>query len=137
MGGCNAIKLALARLTGSLAQEVAGFTTKVTLVAPGSFATDWGGSSAAFVEHLPAHEELYAAVAANLSHVQNGDCPRWPGLADVATQDRAPSHIGGGRRRCVPRRGGCVRRFSLAIQAVSSVCPSFLSPRSVFHMVAN
>lgn len=41
LGGYNASKWALEGLTEALAQEVAGFGIKVTLVEPGGFETDW------------------------------------------------------------------------------------------------
>lgn len=46
LGGYHASKWALEGLSESLAQEVAEFGITVTLVEPGAFDTDWGGSSA-------------------------------------------------------------------------------------------
>lgn len=46
MGIYHASKWALEGLTQALAQEVAEFGVRVTLIEPGSFATDWGGPSA-------------------------------------------------------------------------------------------
>lgn len=94
VGGYNASKWALEGLTDSLAQEVAGFGIKVTLVEPGSFATDWSGSSAAFAEHLPAYEELHEAVVANLANVQHGD-PNAAGsaLLKVVDADNPPLRV--------------------------------------------
>jgi NAD(P)-dependent dehydrogenase (short-subunit alcohol dehydrogenase family) len=45
-GAYHASKWALEGLSQSLAQEVAGFGIKVTLIEPGGFATDWAGPSA-------------------------------------------------------------------------------------------
>lgn len=56
LGGYHASKWALEGMTESLAQEVAGFGIKVTLVEPGSFATDWAGGSAVHA----APQEQYA-----------------------------------------------------------------------------
>ncbi|WP_416966709.1 SDR family oxidoreductase [Streptomyces sp. 4F14] len=94
VGGYNASKWALEGLTDSLAQEVAAFGIKVTLVEPGSFATDWGGSSASFSEHLPAYEELHAAVVANLANVPNGDPTAvGPALLKVVDAENPPLRI--------------------------------------------
>jgi NAD(P)-dependent dehydrogenase (short-subunit alcohol dehydrogenase family) len=46
LGGYHASKWALEGLTEALAQEIAPFGIRVTLVEPGGYATDWGGSSA-------------------------------------------------------------------------------------------
>jgi len=40
----------------SLAQEVAAFGIKVTLIEPGGYSTDWGGSSAKHATALPAYD---------------------------------------------------------------------------------
>lgn len=44
-GGCTASKAALEGLADSLAQEVAGFGIKVTVVQPGAFDTGFAGSA--------------------------------------------------------------------------------------------
>lgn len=94
VGGYNASKWALEGLTDSLAQEVAGFGIKVTLVEPGSFATDWSGSSAAFAEQRPAYEELRAAVTANLANVPNGDpTAAGPALLKVVDAENPPLRV--------------------------------------------
>jgi len=53
-GAYHASKWALEGLSQSLAQEVAGFGIKVTLIEPGGFATDWAGPSAKNAAQLPA-----------------------------------------------------------------------------------
>lgn len=58
VGVYNASKWALEGLSQALAQEVAGFGIKVTLIEPGAFATDWSGSSARHSTPLPAYEEF-------------------------------------------------------------------------------
>lgn len=64
IGAYHASKWALEGFSQALAQEVAGFGIHVTLVEPGGFATDWGGSSARHATPLPAYDELHAQVAA-------------------------------------------------------------------------
>ncbi|MFE3055257.1 oxidoreductase [Nocardia sp. NPDC059239] len=60
LGGYSASKWALEGLSEALAQEVAGFGIKVTLVEPGQFATDWAGSSAVHADPLPEYDSLRA-----------------------------------------------------------------------------
>jgi NAD(P)-dependent dehydrogenase (short-subunit alcohol dehydrogenase family) len=61
LGGYHASKWALEGLSESLAQEVAAFGIKVTIVEPGGFATDWAGSSATWAEKNPAYDDIKAA----------------------------------------------------------------------------
>jgi NAD(P)-dependent dehydrogenase (short-subunit alcohol dehydrogenase family) len=56
IGAYHASKWALEGLSQSLAQEVAGFGIKVTLVEPTGYATDWGGSSARHATPLPPYD---------------------------------------------------------------------------------
>ncbi|QWT23124.1 SDR family oxidoreductase [Subtercola sp. PAMC28395] len=64
VGIYHASKWALEGFTQSLAQEVAPFGIKVTLIEPGGFSTDWGGSSSVTSEPLADYAELHEAVAA-------------------------------------------------------------------------
>jgi NAD(P)-dependent dehydrogenase (short-subunit alcohol dehydrogenase family) len=59
LGGYHASKWALEGLTESLAQEVAGFGIKVTLVEPGGFATDWSNASATVADEIDAYAPLH------------------------------------------------------------------------------
>lgn len=52
----NASKWALEGMSQALAQEVTGFGIKVTLIEPGGYSTDWGGSSARRSIALPAYD---------------------------------------------------------------------------------
>jgi NAD(P)-dependent dehydrogenase (short-subunit alcohol dehydrogenase family) len=55
IGIYNGSKWALEGISQALAQEVALFGIKVTLVEPGGYSTDWGGASAKHAEQLPAY----------------------------------------------------------------------------------
>ncbi|WP_163551421.1 SDR family oxidoreductase [Candidatus Frankia alpina] len=63
LGAYHASKWALEGLSESLAQEVAAFGIKVTLVEPGGFSTDWAGSSAVHSAPSPAYDNLRKAMA--------------------------------------------------------------------------
>jgi NAD(P)-dependent dehydrogenase (short-subunit alcohol dehydrogenase family) len=58
VGIYHASKWALEGLSQALAQEVADFGIKVTLIEPGGYSTDWSGSSAGRATQLPAYDEL-------------------------------------------------------------------------------
>lgn len=73
LGGYHASKWALEGLSESLAQEVAGFGIYVTLVEPGGYSTDWGGSSAAHSQELPEYNDLRAGLKSQGGSVVQGD----------------------------------------------------------------
>jgi NAD(P)-dependent dehydrogenase (short-subunit alcohol dehydrogenase family) len=54
----HASKWALEGLSQALAQEVAGFGIKLTVIEPGGYSTDWGGASAKHTTPLPAYDEV-------------------------------------------------------------------------------
>jgi len=62
VGIYHASKWALEGLSQALAQEVAPFGIKVTLIEPGGFATDWAGSSSSTSEPLPAYADFHKEV---------------------------------------------------------------------------
>ncbi|WNM31698.1 SDR family oxidoreductase [Streptomyces sp. Li-HN-5-11] len=96
IGGYNASKWALEGLTEALAQEVAGFGIKVTLVEPGAFATDLapGGPSAILAEPLPAYEAARAMVAAEHGRFEFGDpAAAGPALLKVVDAENPPLRV--------------------------------------------
>src|SRR3954452_23978920 len=58
IGIYNASKWALEGLSQALAQEVADFGIKVTIVEPGAYSTDWGGASAKHAAADPAYDRF-------------------------------------------------------------------------------
>src|SRR6202012_454788 len=62
-GAYHASKWALEGFSQSLAQEVAGFGIKVTLIEPSGYSTDWSGSSAKHSTSLPAYDQVRDAAA--------------------------------------------------------------------------
>ena len=58
IGIYNGSKWALEGISQALAQEVALFGIKVTLVEPGAYSTDWGGSSAKHATPAPTYEKV-------------------------------------------------------------------------------
>jgi NAD(P)-dependent dehydrogenase (short-subunit alcohol dehydrogenase family) len=61
IGMYHASKWALEGISQSLAQEVAPFGIKVTIIEPGGFSTDWGGSSARHAVPLEDYAEVREA----------------------------------------------------------------------------
>ncbi|WP_091738074.1 oxidoreductase [Phenylobacterium immobile] len=57
LGVYHASKWALEGFSESLAGEVASFGVKVTIIEPGGFRTDWGGSSMVHADHMEAYSE--------------------------------------------------------------------------------
>ena len=57
-GAYHASKWAIEGMSQSLAQEVAGFGVKVTLIEPTGYSTDWAGSSAKHATELAAYEPV-------------------------------------------------------------------------------
>ena len=63
LGAYHASKWALEGMTQALAQEVAPFNIKVTIIEPGGFATDWSGPSAKRASPLAEYDEVRQQVA--------------------------------------------------------------------------
>nr|WP_207956151.1 SDR family oxidoreductase [Rubrobacter marinus] len=73
VGAYHASKWALEGFSQSLAQEVAGFGIRVTLIEPGGFSTDWSGPSATRSEENPAYAEVREAASRRPSAKDPGD----------------------------------------------------------------
>lgn len=73
VGLYHASKWGLEGFSQTLAQEVAGFGIKVTLVEPQGFTTDWSGPSAAQAEQNPAYDETRERMAARRGAQTPGD----------------------------------------------------------------
>jgi NAD(P)-dependent dehydrogenase (short-subunit alcohol dehydrogenase family) len=63
VGMYHASKWALEGFSQALSLEVAAFGVSVTLIEPGGFSTDWGGSSARHATTLPAYDGVREAAA--------------------------------------------------------------------------
>ena len=63
IGAYHASKWALEGISQALAQEVAGFGIKVTVVEPTGYSTDWAGSSARHSPRLPEYDTVREAAA--------------------------------------------------------------------------
>ena len=74
IGAYHASKWALEGFSQALAQEVAPFGIKVTLVEPGGFSTDWAGPSASHSAQLDAYEAQHEA-SRNRPSAQNRGNP--------------------------------------------------------------
>ena len=73
VGLYHASKWGLEGFSQSLAQEVAEFGIKVTLVEPGGYATDWSGPSAKHATAMPIYDSIRAARASSRAAFVPGD----------------------------------------------------------------
>ncbi|MBE7162369.1 MAG: SDR family oxidoreductase [Williamsia herbipolensis] len=76
VGLYHASKWALEGFSQSLAQEVESFGIHVTLIEPGGFSTDWGGSSAKRATPIDAYAEIHEA--ADKARAQRSTTPGDP-----------------------------------------------------------
>ena len=73
VGMYHASKWALEGISQSLAQEVAPFGIKVTLIEPGGFSTDWGGPSAKHAALNPAYDGMREGMRERRKNMAVGD----------------------------------------------------------------
>jgi NAD(P)-dependent dehydrogenase (short-subunit alcohol dehydrogenase family) len=94
IGLYHASKWGLEGFSEALAQEVAGFGIHVTLVEPGGFSTDWGGSSAAHAAELPAYAPIHEARRTRQGGNEPGD-PEATGAAlmRIVDADEPPLRV--------------------------------------------
>jgi NAD(P)-dependent dehydrogenase (short-subunit alcohol dehydrogenase family) len=93
LGGYHASKWALEGMTESLAQEVAGFGIKVTLVEPGGFDTDWGNASAVVANALPQYAGLHEAMNARAGAPQPKPVGFGSAILRVVDAEKAPLRV--------------------------------------------
>lgn len=84
----NASKWAVEGFSEALAQEVAPFNIKVTLIEPTLYGTDWSGSSAVVTEKNPDYDFVHNALAKRFARLDAGDPAATPQvilhIADLA-----------------------------------------------------
>ncbi|MDR7187015.1 NAD(P)-dependent dehydrogenase (short-subunit alcohol dehydrogenase family) [Microbacterium trichothecenolyticum] len=93
LGGYHASKWALEGLTESLAQEVAGFGIKVTLVEPGGFDTDWASASAVVAEPQPQYAGLHGAMNSRGAGPQPKPVGFGSAILKVVNAEKAPLRV--------------------------------------------
>ena len=94
IGIYHASKWALEGLSQALAQEVRDFGIHVTLIEPGGFATDWGGSSARRAAPNDAYREVREARERQRAGALGGDPAATPeALMKVVDADPPPLRV--------------------------------------------
>jgi NAD(P)-dependent dehydrogenase (short-subunit alcohol dehydrogenase family) len=93
IGAYHASKWALEGLSQSLAQEVAGFGIKVTLVEPGGYSTDWVGPSAKRSAEYPAYADVREAQSRSWAQNPGDPTATRGAMLKVVDADKPPLRI--------------------------------------------
>jgi NAD(P)-dependent dehydrogenase (short-subunit alcohol dehydrogenase family) len=93
IGAYHASKWALEGLSQSLAQEVAGFGIKVTLVEPGGYSTDWVGPSAKRSAENPAYADVREAQSRSWAENPGDPTATRGAILKVVDADKPPLRI--------------------------------------------
>jgi NAD(P)-dependent dehydrogenase (short-subunit alcohol dehydrogenase family) len=97
MGAYQTAKWAVEGFSEVLNNEVKPFGVKVTIIEPGAFRTDWGGSS---MRRIPVGEDYEQTVGA-MNRYRGSTVRRWPGdparaariIADIVRLDEPPLRL--------------------------------------------
>lgn len=97
VGPYQTAKFGLEGFSANLAQEVAPFGVKVTVVEPGAIRTDWAGSSMHMVKPLPEYESTVGALAdylAKMTGHESGDPAKMAAaIVKLPALDKVPQHL--------------------------------------------
>jgi NAD(P)-dependent dehydrogenase (short-subunit alcohol dehydrogenase family) len=93
IGAYHASKWALEGLSQSLAQEVAGFGIKVTLIEPGGYSTDWVGPSAKRSAENPAYSDVREAQSRSWADNPGDPTATRGAILKVVDADKPPLRI--------------------------------------------
>jgi NAD(P)-dependent dehydrogenase (short-subunit alcohol dehydrogenase family) len=127
VGIYNGSKFALEGISEALAKEVKPLGIKVTIVAPGSFRTDWAGRSMVFVENPIPDYEATAGVFRRSLQQRNGRQAGDPKKAaqviiDMVAEENPPLHLllGPDALRLVGEKLGALQTEIMKWAAVSA-----------------
>jgi NAD(P)-dependent dehydrogenase (short-subunit alcohol dehydrogenase family) len=93
LGAYHASKWAIEALTESLAQEVAMYGVKVTLIEPGGFLTDWSGASARHSEPMAEYDHIREANSKRRSYQQGDPIAGGQAILDVVNAEEPPLRV--------------------------------------------
>lgn len=94
LGIYHASKWALEGLTEALSAEVGMFGIRTTLIEPGGYATDWGGSSAHRSTAMPAYQPIRDAMGAQMAGVKQPSAEATvPAILAVVDAEKPPTRL--------------------------------------------